>query len=64
MTLYFYNKRVREGREVFPEVSVVYLEARKEFGQLDFIPFFSFLVLLGPHPQHREVPRPGVESEL
>ena len=27
--------------------------------------FFSFfLVFLGPHPQHMEVPRLGVESEL
>ena len=25
---------------------------------------FFFLVFLGPHPQHMEVPRPGVESEL
>ena len=26
--------------------------------------FFFFLPLLGPHPQHIEVPRLGVESEL
>ena len=26
--------------------------------------FFFFLVFLGPHPQHMEVPRLGVESEL
>ena len=25
---------------------------------------FSFLVFLGLHPRHMEVPRPGVESEL
>ena len=26
--------------------------------------FFFFFVFLGPHPQHTEVPRLGVESEL
>ena len=26
--------------------------------------FFYFLVFLGPYPQHMEVPRPGVETEL
>ena len=25
---------------------------------------FFFLVFLGPHPEHMEVPRPGVEQEL
>ena len=29
-----------------------------------FCPFFFFLSLLGPHPQHMEVFRLGVESEL
>ena len=29
-----------------------------------FLFFFFFLVFLGPHPQHMEVPRLGVESEL
>ena len=28
------------------------------------IQFFFFLVFLGPYPQHMEVPRLGVESEL
>ena len=28
-----------------------------------FLSFF-FFVFLGPHPQHMEVPRPEVESEL
>ena len=26
--------------------------------------FFFVLVFLGPHPQHMEVPRPGVQLEL
>ena len=26
--------------------------------------FFFFLVFLGPHPRHMEVPRPGIESVL
>ena len=26
--------------------------------------FFFFFVFLGPHPQHGEVPRLGIESEL
>ena len=29
-----------------------------------FIYIFFFLVFLGPHPWHMEVPRLGVESEL
>ena len=29
-----------------------------------FFVFFLFVCFLGPHPQHIEVPRPGVESEL
>ena len=29
-----------------------------------FFFFFFFLVFLGPHPQHMEVPRLGVELEL
>ena len=29
-----------------------------------FFSFLLFLVFLGPHPQHMEVPRLGVESEL
>ena len=29
-----------------------------------FFNFFVFLPFLGPLPQHMEVPRPGVESEL
>ena len=29
-----------------------------------FAGYFYFFAFLGPHPQHIEVPRPGVESEL
>ena len=36
------------------------------FSKLDnvFFLFFCFFVFLGLHPQHMEVPRLGVESEL
>ena len=37
------------------------LVRRKEGG---FSFFFFFFVFLGPHPQHMEVPRLGVQSEL
>ena len=30
----------------------------------DLFFFFNFLIFLGPHPRHTEVPRPEVESEL
>ena len=35
-----------------------------ETKQMKKLDFFFFLVFLGPHPQHMEVPRLGVESEL
>ena len=31
---------------------------------MSLLPFFFFLVFLGPYLQHMEVPRPGVELEL
>ena len=34
------------------------------FWQVTYKPVRSFLCFLGPHPQHMEVPRLGVESEL
>ena len=33
-------------------------------GKVSSVAAFFFLVFLGPHPQHMEVPRLGVESEL
>ena len=37
----------------------------KPLNKTDFIYLFiSFFIFLGPHPQHMEVPRLGVESEL
>ena len=38
-------------------------EVSWDFGMTQFF-FFFFLVFLGPHPRHMEVPRLGVESEL
>ena len=32
--------------------------------QFRFLPHFFLFVFFGLHPQHMEVPRPGVESEL
>ena len=34
------------------------------YEQEAFFFFFCFFSFLGPHPQHTEVPRLGVESEL
>ena len=34
------------------------------FSGIESFSSFFFLVFLSPHPQHTEVPRPGVESEL
>ena len=35
-----------------------------EVVKLEFFFFFFFLVFIGPQPQHMEVPRLGVESEV
>ena len=42
----------------------LYLQLLRTQGFLSFFFFFSFLVLLGLHLRHMEIPRLGVESEL
>ena len=43
----------------------LYLELFKLLNMMCFLKFLLCVcVFLGPHPQHMEVPRPGVESEL
>ena len=41
-----------------------YLPALSNVFAFSFFLFFFLFVFLGPHPQHMEVPRLGVEPEL
>ena len=52
-------------RVVFIQCQVGFVCTTKRINYTDiYIDFYLFIIFLGPHPRHMEVPRLGVKSEL
>ena len=56
----YFSKKRKQGLK---EAKAVQGLAAQRWG-LQCMNFFFFFVFLGPHPQHMDVPRLGVKSEL
>ena len=61
---YFGDNGLVKPRSIYISFTLIYSKGKKNHLWSDFIFYFLFLSFLGPHPQHMEIPRLGVQSEL